>query len=234
MALPEETEYAREFSLFLFDNGIIELGEFTLSSGETSPYYIDIRKLMGHPIEYSNMIDMLGSMVVSPAQLWSAPDVGVVGVPTGGLAIAASLAYATKLPLGYVRKEAKSYGTGKRVEGMDVSGHEVVLIEDVVTTGGSVAAAIAPLREAGATVHHVCTVIDRVCGGEKRLAIEGVVLHSLLSILDLAEHLRAAGRISTETALELLMSTEVSDPRYNPMPRSQLRHPHKPPPPPRA
>jgi orotate phosphoribosyltransferase len=208
--------FEHDLSLYLFDKGIIQFGEFTLASGKTSPYYVDVRKILGHPEEHSRVIRALATAIRTTSG-WQAPA-GLVGVPTGGLAIAAALAYATRMPLAYVRKEAKSYGTGKRVEGMEfVEGStRVLLIEDVVTTGGSVADAIAPLRAAGAQVTDAFTVIDRMGGGTERLAAEGVTLHSLLTIADIVDCLHEEGMISAETVSAVLATTTTAAPEPAP------------------
>ena len=123
-------------------------------------------------------------------------------MPTGGLAVAASVAYAMGRPLAYVRKEAKAHGTCKRVEGGLVAGGAVFVIEDVVTTGGSAAAALGPLLEVGGpgVVDAVFTIIDRQGGGEERLRREGVELHSLITLTEIVRCLRVEGRITREVA----------------------------------
>jgi uridine monophosphate synthetase len=101
-------------------------------------------------------------------------------------------------PLIYPRKEVKSYGTGRAVEGIYTSGDKVVVIEDLVTTGGSVLTAIEPLTAAGLEVEDVVVLIDREQGGGRHLAEAGYRLHVALNVSEILDTLRQAGRISEE------------------------------------
>ena len=138
-------EFAKEFSAFLNEKKIIRFGDFTLASGKKSPYYIDLRLVPSYPIYYRKMIKGLQNLI--------AEDVGLenfhslVSVPTGGLVVAASLAIEIVKPIIYVRKEAKEHGTGKAVEGVICHDMKLLMIEDVVTSGGSVINAIKSIKE---------------------------------------------------------------------------------------
>ncbi len=180
-------EFAKEFSAFLYEKKIIRFGDFTLASGKKSPYYIDLRLVPSYPIEYRKMIKGLQNMI--------AEDVGLenfhslVSVPTGGLVVAASLAIEIVKPIIYVRKEAKEHGTGKAVEGVTCQDMKLLMIEDVVTSGGSVINAIKSIKEEKMTVTDAYAVVDRMEGATEALQVEGVKLHSLLTIKQIAESL---------------------------------------------
>ena len=124
-----------------------------------------------------------------------AEDVGfenfhsLVSVPTGGLVVAASLATEILKPLIYVRKQAKEHGTGKAVEGVICHDMKLLMIEDVVTSGGSVINAIKSIKEEKMKVTDAYAVVDRMEGATEALQAEGVKLHSLLTIKDIAESL---------------------------------------------
>ena len=138
-------DFVKEFATFLYEKKIIRFGDFTLASGKKSPYYIDLRLVPSFPHEYRKMIKGLQNLI--------AEDIGfenfhsLVSVPTGGLVVAASLATEIVKPLIYVRKQAKEHGTGKAVEGITCQDMKLLMIEDVVTSGGSVINAIKSIKE---------------------------------------------------------------------------------------
>ena len=180
-------EFAKEFSAFLYEKKIIRFGDFTLASGKKSPYYIDLRLVPSFPIEYRKMIKGLQNMI--------AEDVGLenfhslVSVPTGGLVVAASLAIEIVKPIIYVRKETKEHGTGKSVKGVTCQDMKLLMIEDVVTSGGSVIKAIKSIKEEKMTVTDAYAIVDRMEGATEALLVEDVKLHSLLTIKQIAESL---------------------------------------------
>ena len=180
-------EFAKEFSAFLYEKKIIRFGDFTLASGKKSPYYIDLRLVPSYPIYYRKMIKGLQNII--------AKDVGLenfhslVSVPTGGLVVAASLAIEIVKPIIYVRKEAKEHGTGKAVEGVTCQDMKLLMIEDVVTSGGSVINAIKSIKDEKMQVTDAYAVVDRMEGATEALQAEGVKLHSLLTIKQIAESL---------------------------------------------
>ena len=180
-------EFVKEFATFLYKEKIIRFGDFTLASGKKSPYYIDLRLVPSYPHEYRKMIKGLQNMI--------ALDIGfdnfhsLVSVPTGGLVVAASLATEIVKPLIYVRKEAKEHGTGKAVEGVICQEMKLLMIEDVVTSGGSVLNAIKSIREEKMIVTDAYAVVNRMEGATQALEAEGVKLHCLLTIKDIVESL---------------------------------------------
>ncbi len=180
-------EFVKEFSAFLYEKKIIRFGDFTLASGKKSPYYIDLRLVPSYPIYYRKMIKGLQNII--------AEDIGLenfhslVSVPTGGLVVAASLAIEIVKPIIYVRKEAKEHGTGKAVEGVTCQDMKLLMIEDVVTSGGSVINAIKSIKEEKMQVTDAYAVVDRMEGATEALQAEGVKLHSLLTIKQIAESL---------------------------------------------
>ena len=180
-------EFAKEFSAFLYEKKIIRFGDFTLASGKKSPYYIDLRLVPSYPIYYRKMIKGLQNII--------AEDVGfenfhsLVSVPTGGLVVAASLAIEIVKPIIYVRKEAKEHGTGKAVEGVTCQDMKLLMIEDVVTSGGSVIKAIKSIKDEKMQVTDAYAIVDRMEGATEALQAEGVKLHSLLTIKQIAESL---------------------------------------------
>jgi orotate phosphoribosyltransferase len=109
----------------------------------------------------------------------------LAGLELGGVPIATALSLRTGLPLAFVRKEAKTYGTAQLAEGAPLVGRRVTVIEDVITTGGQVVISTGQLRALGAIVDHVICVIDRSPDGGAALAAAGLTMTSLLTRADL-------------------------------------------------
>ena len=180
-------EFAKEFSAFLYEKKIIRFGDFTLASGKKSPYYIDLRLVPSFPHEYRKMIKELQNLIAENIGFENFHS--LVSVPTGGLIVAASLATEIVKPLIYVRKQAKEYGTGKAVEGVTCQDMKLLMIEDVVTSGGSVINAIKSIKEEKMVVTDTYAIVDRMEGATQALQAEGIKLHSLLTINDITQSL---------------------------------------------
>ena len=178
-------ELVKEFATFLFEKKIIRFGDFTLASGNKRRYYIDLRLVPSYPHEYRKMIKGLQNLI--------AEDIGfenfhsLVSVPTGGLMVAASLATEIVKPLIYVRKQAKEHGTSKAVEGVTCHDMKLLMIEDVVTSGGSVINAIKSIKEEKMVIKDAYAIVDRMEGATHALQAEDVKLHSLLTINDITQ-----------------------------------------------
>ena len=178
-------EFVKEFVTFLHQKGIIKFGEFTLASGKSSSYYVDLRLVPSYPHEFRMMIKYLENQITENIGLENFES--IVSVPTGGLVIASALAIETVKPLIYVRSKPKDYGTSKSVEGKIHDGMKVVMIDDVATTGGSVVNAIRSLTEVNVTVKDAYVIVDRMEGADEALAEQGVKIHSMLNILQITE-----------------------------------------------
>ena len=128
----------------------------TFSSGIKSPIYIDSRNLIAHPTWWRGVIEGFVSLIYASGMEY---DV-IAGVAVGGVSHCAALSYQLQKPCVFVRKDVKEHGLGKMVEGADVDGRHVLLLEDSVTTGGSSMSAVRKLRDAGAQVTDVVSVIS--------------------------------------------------------------------------
>jgi orotate phosphoribosyltransferase len=156
------------------------IGEFTLASGARSNLYIDARMTAMSP----DGLALIGPLAIAEFELagWHPDSVG--GLTLGADPISYAIAYAsflagTPIRAFTVRKEPKVHGTGKVIEGPFVPSDRVVVIEDVVTTGGSALRAIAAIAAAGAKVIGVLSLVDREEGGRERIESEGYVVRSL-------------------------------------------------------
>lgn len=155
----------------------LQYGDFTLASGKHSKYYIDIKRASTDPAVLSEIVK---AMKVEIRRRGMKID-AIAGVVLGSVPLAVALSLQTGIPYVMIRKEKKDHGTGKMIEGILEAGMRVLVVEDVVTSAGSSAEAIAILRNAGAKVETVLAVIDRQEGGAVRLAEIGVELIPLLT-----------------------------------------------------
>ncbi|MFW5965712.1 MAG: orotate phosphoribosyltransferase [Halodesulfurarchaeum sp.] len=156
----------------------IRYGEFELSHGGRSEYYVDKYRFETDPAALRIVADAFADRIEGET---------LAGVAVGAVPLVTATALATGNPYVIVRKEAKGYGTGNRIEGEFPSAGRVVVLEDVATTGKSALSAVQALREVGASVDHVLVVVDREEGARERLAEHGVTLESLLTAGELLD-----------------------------------------------
>ena len=178
-------EFVKEFAIFLFKNNIIKFGNFTLSSGKKSSYYIDLRLVPSFPHQFRKMIKNLQKLIIKKIGLDNFDS--LVSIPTGGLIIGSALAIETVKPLIYVRNKPKDYGTAKSIEGKISSDMQVMMIDDIATTGTSVLNGIKQLKEEGLLISNACVIINRLEGADKILNSVGITLHQLTDILEITE-----------------------------------------------
>ncbi|MCS5528862.1 MAG: orotate phosphoribosyltransferase [Nitrosopumilus sp.] len=189
-------EFVKEFVIFLHQKEIIKFGDFTLASGKSSSYYVDLRLVPSYPHEFRMMVKYLENQITDDIGLDNFES--IVSVPTGGLVIASALAIETVKPLIYVRSKPKNYGTSKSVEGKIHDGMKVVMIDDVATTGGSVVNAIKSLTDVNIPVKDAYVIVDRMEGANEALAELEVKMHSILNILQITEILYEQKMIGVE------------------------------------
>ena len=166
------------------------VGDFVLSSGARSRFYIDCRTTTTHA-EGQAVVGRLGLAAVREAGL--RPD-AIGGLTMGADPLAYAIAHASWIagdPVNAftVRKEPKAHGTGKRVEGCFAAGMRVVVMEDVVTTGGSALRAIEAVEAEGGEVIAVLSLVDREEGGREAIEARGYPVHAIVGV---GELLRAA------------------------------------------
>ncbi len=156
-------------------------GRVTLSSGRLADYYVDLRRVTLHH-EAGPLIGILLRQLTSD---WSFAAAG--GLTLGADPVATAMMHAPGPPVDafVVRKEAKAHGLQRRIEGPDVTGRRVLVVEDTTTTGASPLAAVQALREAGADVVGVATIVDRGTGADRVLADAGLTYRYLLGSADL-------------------------------------------------
>ena len=156
-------------------------GDFLLRSGKRSRYYLDKYRFETRP----EIIRPLGERIATTVRE-HAPDATRLAAPElGAVALVAAASLESDLPFVIVRKEAKEYGTGNRLEGTYESGECVCLVEDVVTSGRALLDSLEALRGAGLVVHTAVCVVDREEGGADALARHAVRLRPLFRASEL-------------------------------------------------
>jgi orotate phosphoribosyltransferase len=173
------SEVSRLISLLLERS--VTRGDFVLASGRKSSYYIDARRTTMSG-EGQLLIGQLG-LATLDQQVWAPRAVG--GLTLGADPVAYAIAHAARhagrtIDAFTVRKEAKSHGLGRRIEGNLAAGDPVVVVEDVITTGRAALEAVAQVRQAGGRVLGVLAVVDREEGGREAIAADGVPATALV------------------------------------------------------
>jgi orotate phosphoribosyltransferase len=176
--------------------GATRFGLFKLSSGKLSPYYIDLRVIPGDPRGLRTVIEIYEAMARSKIGVASFDR--IAGVPTAGVPYASILAYQLTKPFLYVRREAKTHGGERRVEGQLLPGERVLLVDDLVTTGKNTLQAAESIRAEGGQVQHAVVLIDRQEGGAAALARAGLKLHAFTNVKRIARRLRESGVIEDD------------------------------------
>lgn len=163
----------------LKDCGAIQIGDFILSSGKKSNYYVDIKKASTRP----DTLKLIGKKASEIIKSIDVDNVG--GVELGGVPITTVVSLESGLPMIIIRKSSKEYGTGGRLVGQLEKGERVILLEDVTTSGGSVKEAVSNIQNEGGYIDTVITVVDREEGAEENLKSAGIKLIPLIKASDL-------------------------------------------------
>jgi uridine monophosphate synthetase len=205
-----------ELIVELFDIGCLLFGDYVQASGAVFNYYIDLRQIISDPNLFHRVLHAYG-------QLLTQLDFDrIAGIPYGSLPTATGLSLLLHKPLIYPRKEVKAHGARRLIEGDFEEGDRVVVVDDILITGGSVLEGIAKLESSGLQVRDVVVFIDH--GGDhdrqakERLAAAGYRAHAVLGIEQITRVLLAADRLTPEQATRLVPSTAVAQPTAAPLP----------------
>lgn len=169
----------------LYRVGAIKFGRFTLKSGQQSPVYLDMRVVPSSPALFRAIVELALEKLRTLS-----PD-SVVGVATGGLVWSSVLAYGAGLPHFYVREEKKTHGTSSILEGGNTLGlRRPIIVDDVATSGSSIASAALALEAAGLKPTQALVIVDREQGASARLSSINVALRSCFTLTEILEGLR--------------------------------------------
>jgi uridine monophosphate synthetase len=176
----------------LLAKNIIKTGDFVLKSGLRSSLYIDLRLLLDEPaliklLAHEIYAEIKGALPTPAAEeAAGAPRVKLCGVPYGALPFSCCVSTEFEIPQVIVRKEAKTYGTKKLIEGVWAEGDELIIVEDIVTTGSSVVELIAKLETQKLKIREIVVVVDRTEDGMAKLAAMGYSVKALFGLADIA------------------------------------------------
>ncbi len=175
----------------------LDFGLFKLTSGKVSPYYVDLRIAPSFPDVFRDICDFYVESITKEIGLKNFNR--VAGIPIAGIPFASQIAYNLRKPFLYVRKDVKMHGRERRVEGILVSGDKVILVDDLVTTGLTLKEAADAVRAEGGVVTEAVAFLDREEGGKTLLEKDGVKLHALLKVSEIAKTLFEMGSLDEES-----------------------------------
>lgn len=187
-----QPEPHRDLILQLFDIGCITFGDHVQASGAIFPYYIDLRKIISTPQLFHQVVsaysDILKDLVFDR----------IAGIPYGSLPTATGLSLRMERPMIFPRKEVKTYGAGRLIEGHFQPGETIVVVDDILISGKSAMEGAAKLKSAGLKVNDIVVFIDHEKGVKERLSENGYCAHAVLTLSEIALILYQSGRIDND------------------------------------
>jgi len=196
----------KEIALALHKIGAIKFGEFTLKSGIKSPIYIDLRIIISFP----SVLKMISTAMIDLAKGLEF-DL-IAGIPYTALPIATAISLDQDWPMVYARKEVKDYGTKKKIEGVFEDNQTVLVVDDLITTGGSKFETVEPFVASGLKIKDFIVLVDREQGGGRLLSEKGYNLHSVIGINELLDILKEEGKLEDndyDRAKKFITETQV-------------------------
>jgi uridine monophosphate synthetase len=182
---PRQSALAKDLARIadgLLEAGCIKFGDFTLKSGAKSPIYIDLRRLVGYP-------RLLSEIANAYIQVLRGLEFDhLAALPYAALPIASAISLKSNCSMVYPRKETKTYGTKAQIEGVFSSKEVVVVIDDLISTGGSKIEGIEKLTSVGLVVHDIVVLIDRSLEGNAELTNRSIRLHSLMTLPEILDY----------------------------------------------
>ncbi|MFM7774505.1 MAG: orotate phosphoribosyltransferase [Candidatus Kapaibacterium sp.] len=166
-----------ELAAAIYDTAHIT-GDFLLRSGARSTEYFDKYLFEARPALLRVIAEHLAPLVPAGTEV-------LCGLELGGVPLATALSLHTGIPVAFVRKKAKEYGTCKIAEGYDIDGKDILVVEDVITSGGQVVLSAKDLRAHGANILGAVCVIDRESGGSEALRAIDIHLSPLFTMTEL-------------------------------------------------
>jgi uridine monophosphate synthetase len=173
----------------LLEAGCVKFGEFTLKSGATSPIYIDLRRLVAFPA-------LLKEAAKAYAEIMRGLEFDqLAALPYAAMPIGTAISIHGNWPMIYPRKEVKEYGTKVQVEGVYAAEERIIVIDDLISSGGSKLEGIQKLNDVGLEVKDIVVLIDRQSAGVDFMGEHGYKLHSVFTLPELLEHWEQSGKV---------------------------------------
>ena len=187
----------------LYLSGCLKFGAFKIKSGATSPYYIDLARVLSSPQQICTIAEAASEKI---RQIMTTDKIDkLASIELKGALIVPSIACILNLPCVIVRKEEKAYGVTGRIAGSDVNkGDKILFFDDVISEGISKVEGIKTLQEIGANVKHLLVVVNREHGGKEKLEKLGYQVHALARISDIVDSLYIGNHISKEQKNKVL------------------------------
>jgi orotate phosphoribosyltransferase len=186
----------KQVGILLIKNNAIKFGDYILTSGKKSPYYVDLRQTISSPIT----MDWIGNSLtrIVSNEIGKEKIDKILGVPTAGVPFATVVSQKLGVPLIYYRHARKEHGVRKKIEGILERNDRVLVIDDLITTGESVIEAAEVVRDQGGVVNELVVLLDREQGGQERLRSARIEPHVLFKISDAMSWLHSVGLIAHE------------------------------------
>ncbi len=188
----DKLQLEEDLVLFLFDKNAIKIGNFTLSSGRKSRFYLDLRILQSYPLYFRKTISLLKNLVHSQIGLENFDY--ICSIPTSGTIFGSALSYELFKPHIYVRKDLKNYGTQKKIEGTLEPNSKILFVDDVITTGHSVLSGIESLSS-HSVISGVVVLVDRQQGSQDMFDQFALKVKSAIPVLRIIKILNDNARI---------------------------------------
>ena len=188
----DKLQLEEDIILFLFDRNAIKIGNFTLSSGRKSRFYLDLRILQSYPIYFRKTISLMKYLIHSEIGLDSFDY--LCSVPTSGTVFGSALSYELFKPHIYVRKDIKTYGMQKKIEGALNPYSKILFVDDVITTGHSILKGIESLSY-DSVIRGVVVIVDRQQGSQDLFDQFSLKIKSVIPILRIIKILNDNDRI---------------------------------------
>jgi len=187
----------------LYLSGCLKFGNFKIKSGTTSPYYIDLTRLLAAPKQLCTIAELAAEHI---KQIMVSDKIDkLASIELKGALIVPSIACKTNLPCIVVRKEEKAYGVTGRIAGADIAkGDNILFFDDVISEGISKIEGIKPLQELGGNIKHMLVVVNREQGGKENLEKLGYRVHALAKVSDMVNSLQRTEHISKEQEIKVL------------------------------
>lgn len=186
----------------LYKIDTLKFGVYQLSSGKQSPYYIDLRVIPSFPDAFREICEFYVQQMTEEIGLNNFDR--IAGIPLSGIPFASQVAYNIKKPFLFIRRDIKLYGRERRVEGILISGDKVLIVDDLLTTGLTLKRAVEAVRAEGGIITDAIVFLDREEGGKELLEKNGVKVHTLLNVSEVADTLFEIGAIDKDSLRTIL------------------------------